>query len=65
MTKNEALLAMNNGEKVTHQYFEDSEWMCKTGCLYEFEDGIFCDVDEFWTFRDEAGWDKNWKIFTV
>lgn len=60
MTKQEALLALANGKKVTHRTFtnddyrEGSELMCECG---------FLDEDEFWDIRDIPAFDVDWSIY--
>jgi hypothetical protein len=63
MEKHEAIKAMEDGEKVTHKSFTKDEWMKLTGQLFEFEDGIRCQYDEFWDYRSEKEWDSGWEIF--
>lgn len=65
MTKDEALKAMENGEKITHICFSKDEWM-KKGCLsdIEFEDGCWCSNEDFWVRRTGEGWQSGWSIYT-
>ena len=63
MTKIEALKALNSGHKVTHIYFTSNEWVKLNGFRYEFEDGIFDHIDEFWYHRRGELWDNGWSIF--
>lgn len=64
MTKNEAIIAMQQGKKVTHEFFSAEEWMKASGNFaYEFEDGIVCSDNEFWHFRSGVEWEAGWSIF--
>lgn len=62
LTKDQAISAMENGQKVSHIYFSEDEWMKKDNHLYEFEDGCRCEVSEFWIMRDETAWGNNWYV---
>ena len=61
MTRTEALEAMENGEKITHEYFDKGEYICieKGGMVteegYDFED----------EFDNRVGgiWDEDWSIY--
>jgi len=64
MTKDQAIQAMRNGEKVTHHHFDSKEWIKETGRLYEFEDGNLCTFFEFWHIRADDSWLEGWKIYT-
>lgn len=63
MTKVEAITAMHNGEKVTHEYFSPEEWIAIDGYSFIFEDGASCEFEDFWIGRDEKFWDTDWSIF--
>lgn len=61
MTRTEALESMENGEKITHDYFDKGEYIVmENGNIvteegYAFEDG----------FDDRIGgiWDEDWSIY--
>ena len=60
MSKEDALLALSDGIRMTHSSFTEEEWIEQ---LYDgnfiFEDGVICSPDEFWTYREdcfENGW---------
>jgi acyl-coenzyme A synthetase/AMP-(fatty) acid ligase len=63
MTKQEAMEAIQNGEKVTHQYFSKEEY------LYKRDDGAVVSEDgykvtlDFWSYRTDPEWQINWSIF--
>ena len=64
MTKQEAIQAMNEGKKVTHQHFTDDEWMkLAAPGLYEFEDGYEWPSLSFWEDRKDDSWETGWSIF--
>ena len=62
LTKQQAIEAMNNNQKVSHTHFSEEEWIKKDCHLYEFEDGCRCNFDEFWSFRDDPSWENGWYI---
>lgn len=64
MNKTEAILAMKSGKKVTHKYFSPDEWMTMIGnTIILFEDGVECEVDEFWSYRTQEYWDDGYSLF--
>lgn len=66
MTKQEAIQAMKEGAKVQHRYFTDNEWMSsnESGIIYTLEDGVKCNQDEFWKYRQEPFWQIGWSIYS-
>lgn len=65
MTKEEAIQAMQEGKKVTHQYFSDNEWMTMEGNRIVLEDGVSCWSHEFWADRNGLGWSDGYSLFEV
>ena len=68
MTKDEAIAAMLNGEKIAHRHFGSDEWMKQNrdGRLfteYEFEDGCICTGVDFWSCRSDISWQDGWRIW--
>jgi len=69
MTRDEALQAMIDGEKVTHRFFSDDEFIFMKGQNIFTEDGVNCGASyqEFWV--DKGGrlgteaWLSDWEIF--
>lgn len=61
MTKDEAIQWMQLGAKCEHRYFGTGEWVSidETG-LYILEDGVRCTPDEFWRWRTESFWERDW-----
>lgn len=65
MTKPEAIQAMLQGKRVTHEYFTPDEWMKSdsTGEMYTFEDGVRIPEKLFWDDRQHHQWHDNWRLF--
>lgn len=63
MNKAEAIEKMKAGEKLTHPYFSDDEWVTMVDGQMLLEDGVKCSVLEFWRWRTDSSWDNNWSIF--
>ena len=63
MTKKEAIRAMREGKKVTHDYFTKEEWMTMENGQLVLEDGVRCSPDEFWRWRTHEGWENGYSIF--
>ena len=62
MTKEEAIKAMQT-HRVRHRFFSKEEQVtqCTNGKLY-LEDGVMCDPEEFWRYRQGSVWDDGWEI---
>lgn len=65
MTKGEAILAMCEGKKVTHEHFSAEEWVKSNqdGSIYILEDGVECSPAEFWRWRTDESYNTGWEIF--
>ncbi len=63
MTKQEAISAMLRGEKVTHDYFDDNEWMTMEDGEIVLEDGVRCEPEEFWNYRQDAMYNDGYSLF--
>jgi hypothetical protein len=63
MTKEEAIKAMREGKKVTHQYFIKNEWMTMEGNRIIFEDDCSCWAHEFWADRKYVGWEDGYSLY--
>lgn len=64
MTRVEAIQAMRNGERVTHEFFMDDEWIEMIGCcIILTEDGYEHPSDLFWADRMSESFNRGW--FTV
>ena len=70
MNKQEAILAMKEGKKVTHRHFVLDERMTMKNGMIVLEDGVTCPPDgvtcppeEFWKYRTDAKWDDGYELF--
>jgi hypothetical protein len=64
MNKQDAILAMQMGNKVTHQYFTSDEWMTMDGIgRIVFEDKVSMPLHEFFNDRQGAGWEGGYTLF--
>ena len=63
MTRAEAIKAMREGKKVTHEHFSSEEWATQENGQIVLEDGVRCDPDEFWKYRMSEIFNDGWTIF--
>ena len=67
MTKEQAIQAMRDGQKVTHRYFTPDEWMMidkKAPIVkYIFEDGNTISSTMFWSDHSNPCFDIDWSVF--
>lgn len=65
MNKNEAIKAMEQGAKVTHRFFEPSEWAILNTITneVEFEDGSRIVLELFIKDRQGEAWETGWSIW--
>lgn len=64
MTKIEAIEAMKRGEKVTHPYFSDTEYITMKGNFTIVDEkGYHCEDKIFWSYRVSSAFEKDWSIF--
>jgi uncharacterized Fe-S cluster-containing radical SAM superfamily protein len=63
MTKREAIQAMISGEKVTHKYFTDKEYIFIDGILIADEGGCKFQPYEFWAYRNASFFETDWEIY--
>lgn len=63
MTKTEAIEAMRQGIKITHEHFSPDEWMTMKGNLILLEDGVECSQYEFWRWRTDESWNDGYSVF--
>lgn len=66
MTKNEAYVAMEQGKKITHEFFDDNEFLyMKNGTIY-MENGCRFnnreDGYDGWEDRNSESFQTNWSI---
>lgn len=64
MTKKEAMQALVRGDKVSHDYFSDNEFvfMDENGKIKD-EGGYI--HDKFWFLRQNDSWATGWKLYTI
>jgi len=65
LTKDQAILAMLDGKKVRHRYFEEDEFIFladKIKNIYEFENGLQASATMFWFDRRIEEWLTGWEI---
>lgn len=64
MDKAEAIHAMRQGRKVTHEHFSRDEWMTAEG-HYELrlEDGVVCSMNEFFKWRTDESWETGYSLW--
>lgn len=62
MNKDEAFLSMEQGNRITHTYFDDKEYIFidEKGRMYA-EDG--CRFEEGFKIRNTEGWQEGWSIY--
>ena len=63
MNKQEAILAMQEGKKVTHRYFGANEWITMKDGMIVLEDGVICPPEVFWQWRTDTCWDSGYELF--
>jgi hypothetical protein len=63
MDKEQAIAAMNDGKKVTHQYFTSNEWMTMQDGKILLEDGVKCSPYEFWRWRTDECWNDGYSLY--
>lgn len=62
MTKQEAIQSMREGNKVTHRYFGNEEWITMEGNRIITEEGYSIWKDEFFKYRDDITWETDWEV---
>lgn len=63
LSREQAIEAMQRGEKVTHRFFTDEEYIIMRGDRIVDENDNSISVIEFWSFRYQPYWSENWSIF--
>lgn len=63
MTREQAIKAMRNGQKVTHRYFTSEEWATEENGEVVLEDGVRCSPSEFWRDRMTSLFEDGWALF--
>lgn len=64
LNKQEAIVFLLAGYKVTHKYYGEDTYVYQEGNEYIYENGNRISVNEFWRIK-EGGvvWDVNWAVF--
>lgn len=65
ITKAQAIELMRKGQKVTHTWFSDDEWMTIENGKILLEDGVRCSLHEFFSYRTDKSWDSGYSIFNL
>ena len=63
MTKQEAIEAMERGEKVTHGQFNPEEWISIEGGEMTSDEGMVYKLESFFECRRSDIWDGGWSIW--
>lgn len=63
MNRVEAIKAMREGKKVTHEYFTPEEWATQENGEIVLEDGVRCTPSEFWRDRNTSLFADGWSLF--
>lgn len=63
MKKEEAIILMKEGQRITHRYFDPNEWMTMNGNKIELEDGVKCSETEFWHWRTQECWNDGYSLY--
>ncbi len=64
MGKSEAIEELKKGNKITHNYFSEGEFVTsnKEGTVYTFEDGVQMTSQDFWQLRNGFGWNNGYSL---
>ena len=65
MTKFEAILAMQGGEKTTHRTFTSDEWITIKDGKIVTEEGYEISGVEFWADRTHENFNTDWSIYNT
>lgn len=63
MTKQEAIIEMQKGIKITHTSFSPWEWITLKSGEFLFEDEYTVDPNLFWLDRQCEEWEIGWDYF--
>ncbi len=61
MSIEEAKTALEEGKKLTHDYFSDGEYIYMDEGVIVSEDGVR--HHNFWGLRQLEGWNNNWHLY--
>lgn len=64
-TKEQAIAMMIQGQRMTHRYFEDDEFVScnENGSIYYLSGLHAHPAEEFWQYRKYPEWEKGWRKF--
>lgn len=66
MTKDEAIIALTEGNVIRHTNFDDNEWVKqRNNNIYIFEDGCIVTAELFWKNRSNKSWDDGYSIVNI
>ena len=65
MTRTEAIAEMRKGNKVTHIFFSDNEWMTMESGEIITEEGYKHFPYEFWSYRQLKSWDDGYSLYVA
>ena len=63
MTKQEAIEAMERGEKVTHEQFNPEEWISIHDWKMDSDEGMIYELESFFENKRNHIWDGGWSIW--
>lgn len=63
MNQQEARIALNKGEKITHTYFSHNEFITVKGGNLVDENNYILGWEIFWGIRQHKGWQEDWSIY--
>ena len=66
MNKNQTIILLEQGSKMSHSMFLSDEYIMRhhnSKTHYLDEAGNVIDIKQFWKYRTSHKWDKNWKVF--
>ena len=63
MNKQEAILAMQEGKKVTHRYLYPNKWMAIMDGMIVLEKGFVDRTEDFWRWRTDPAWNDGYELF--
>lgn len=62
MNKEQAITALEQGEKVRHVNFPARWHIEQDGQTYKWENGYTMPIETFWKNRTGDVWDKDWSV---
>lgn len=63
ISKEEAIMVMQHGGKVAHEYFSTGEWITmNNNFTIVTEEGYELSANEFWKYRNNQNFEKGWSI---